>query len=407
MATTYKIFLDRRRERKNNSYPLKMRITLNRKCKEVPLNVSLPIEAWDETKQRVKPSHPNEKLITLKISKTLKELQETSLKFDTTDTVISLDNLANVVNKKQSNDCTFFSYAKQQIDTMIQSGRVGNAIAYKDATNKLLSFTNMKGLKFESIDYKLLESFTSTMLSKGIKVNTIAIYMREIRAIYNKAIKEGIVEQKYYPFNKYRIKTAKTISRALTVDEMKSIVELKLEPNTAIWHNRNYFLLSFCLIGTNFTDIFKLTSKSIINDRIIFDRSKTHKIYSIKLHPIAKQILSQYYNPDDDSYYLLPVLKCGDCPEKHKKDAKQAIKTTNEYLYKIAGLCSLKQNVTSYYARYSWANICKGLGFSKDLIAEALGHSYGNAVTGIYLDNYGNEIIDKANEAVISAVFLG
>jgi len=88
-----------------------------------------------------------------------------------------------------------------------------------------------------------------------------------------------------------------------------------------------------------------------------------------------------------------------------KRKALQGIKTTNEYLYRIAEELKINQNITSYYARYSWANICKGLGFSKDLIAEALGHSYGNAVTGIYLDNYGNEIIDAANEKVIAAVF--
>jgi len=51
------------------------------------------------------------------------------------------------------------------------------------------------------------------------------------------------------------------------------------------------------------------------------------------------------------------------------------------------------------------ANIAKSLGYSKDLIAEALGHEYGNSVTGIYLDNYSNEMIGEANANVIAAVF--
>src|ERR1035437_2631195 len=132
MAITYKIFLDQRRVKENNHYPLKMRITMDRRSKEVPLNVLLPVEAWDEGKQRVKPDYPNETLITLKISKTLKELQETSLRFDTADKVITLDNLGNVVTKKQETVTTFFSYGNQQVQTMIQSGRIGNAIAYKN-----------------------------------------------------------------------------------------------------------------------------------------------------------------------------------------------------------------------------------------------------------------------------------
>lgn len=46
--------------------------------------------------------------------------------------------------------------------------------------------------------------------------------------------------------------------------------------------------------------------------------------------------------------------------------------------------------------------VTKANDYSKDLIAEALGHSYRNSVTGIYLDCYGDEIIDSANEHLIT-----
>ncbi len=405
MATTYKIFLDKRRDKKNNCYPLKVRITHDRRSKEVSLNLQLPNEAWDETRHRIKPSHPNEKLITLKINKTLKELQESSLKLETGGNLVTLDGIAKAIIKKPTEIVTFFSYADHQVAAMENSGRIGNALAYKHAIAKLLSYTNNKMLRFECIDYRLLENFTSTMLSQGTKINTIAIYMREIRAIYNKAIKEGIVEQKYYPFSTYKIKNAKTISRALTVDEMKSIIRLEIEPNTTMWHSRNYFLLSYCLIGMNFTDMFLLTPDSIQNDRIMYSRSKTKKVYSINLHTIAKSILHHYYNPENKQDFLLPVLSKNDSPAMVKRKAKQAIKTTNEYMGRIAAKCSINLPVSTYYARYSWANICRGLGYSKDIIAQALGHEIGNRVTGIYLDNYGDEKIDAANKEVIETVF--
>jgi len=62
--------------------------------------------------------------------------------------------------------------------------------------------------------------------------------------------------------------------------------------------------------------------------------------------------------------------------------------------------------LTFYYARYTWANVAKQLGYSKDKIAEALGHEYGNKVTGIYLDNYGNEVIDEMNLEVINTTLF-
>jgi integrase/recombinase XerD len=250
MVTTFKAFLNERRQKSDGTYPLIIRITADRKHKEIPLNIYLKKEEWDKKNNRVILTHQNAKLITHKINQTLNDLQEAVLKFETANTELTLDIIADTVTKKQcAVATTFFSYANQLVEIMMQTRRIGNAIAYKNAISKLLHFTNNKALKFEQIDFKLLDSFTNTMLSKGTKINTVAIYMRELRAIYNKAIKEDIVDEKYYPFKKYKIKNARTVSRALTIDEMKKIVQLDLKPNTVQWHSRNYFLLSFCLIG--------------------------------------------------------------------------------------------------------------------------------------------------------------
>jgi integrase len=54
------------------------------------------------------------------------------------------------------------------------------------------------------------------------------------------------------------------------------------------------------------------------------------------------------------------------------------------------------ENLSTYASRHSWATIAKNMGYSKDLIAEALGHEYGNKVPGMYLDQYSNDVIDTA-----------
>ena len=122
------------------------------------------------------------------------------------------------------------------------------------------------------------------------------------------------------------------------------------------------------------------------------------------MHPKASEILNGFMGKAAEGFYLPFVVDKND-PQLLKKDILQVIKTTNEYLRKIAKLCEIDKPVSTYYARYSWANIAKSQGYSKDMIAEALGHEYGNRVTGIYLDNYDNEIIDKMSEQVIKAVF--
>lgn len=260
---------------------------------------------------------------------------------------------------------------------------------------------------FEDLTYKRLIELQDSMLAEQIKVNTISVYMRTIRAVFNRAIREGLIPATCYPFTAYRIKNEKTVNRTLTLKEMRSIAKLKLEPGTPIWHWRNYFLLSFCLIGVNFADMLTLTNGSIVDGRVVFRRKKTGKVYSIRLHPKAAELLSYYTStgsPSNDTR-LLPVLKQSCDPVKLKTDTWQAIKTCNEYLCRIAEQLSIDKDITTYYARYTWANIARSSGYSKDIIGQALGHSYGNATTSIYLDDYDNEVIDVANTKVIMAVF--
>lgn len=95
--------------------------------------------------------------------------------------------------------------------------------------------------------------------TKGVKVNSIAAYLRSIRAIYNKAIKSELANMADYPFNKLKLETEDTPSRSLSIEEMKRFVSEPLPENTPIWHHRNYFVLSFCLVGINYADSYPRT----------------------------------------------------------------------------------------------------------------------------------------------------
>ncbi|TMI89426.1 MAG: hypothetical protein E6H08_16530 [Bacteroidetes bacterium] len=300
-----------------------------------------------------------------------------------------------------------FIYGKEHITKLQETGNIGNSIAYSCALSKLKSYVNKDNLTFEEINYKFLESFNASMLADNIKLNTISLYLRTIRALFNKAIKDGTLEARFYPFSNFKIKTEQTISRALTSLEMAKIASLKLPENTPIWHQKSLFLLSFCFIGINLADLLTLTRENLVDGRIVFRRKKTHKVYSIQIQGKAMEILNFYFKalPDNNRDFLLPFVVQKNNPIQLKKDIHQAIKNCNDYLAKVATQCKIDKLITTYYARYSWANIAKSLGYSKDMIAEALGHQYGNKVTGIYLDNYDNETIDSMNGKVIEAVF--
>ena len=66
----------------------------------------------------------------------------------------------------------------------------------------------------------------------------------------------------------------------------------------------------------------------------------------------------------------------------------------------------LQRGLTLYWARYSWATYAAELDVPKDTISEALGHSYGSNITGVYIQ-FKREKIDVANRRVIDYVLKG
>lgn len=398
---TLKTVLDTRRAKADGTYPLYIRITQDSQTRSVALNAYLLPEQWDNGKQKVKRNYQNYKSLNLKIKKKHLEIEEVILELENKNENISAQAIKDHLDKPKT-PTDYFLFAEKEIDRLKKIGKFGTARTYQHSINKLRNFSLRKSINFESLNYQFLEKWKTTMFEGGMKANSISVYLRSIRAIYNKAIKAGIVDASFYPFKDFKIPQEKTISRALSCQEIKKIAELDLPEDSPIWRYRNYFLLSFYLIGISFIDMAMLKVENIQDGRIIYRRRKTGKIYSIKILPAAEKIILHYcdYKKQDKTDFLLPIIPAHLNSEDQVEKARDGYRKCNKYLKKMAKLCGIDKPITTYYARYSWANIAKELGYSKDLIAEALGHEYGNKVTGIYLDHYGNKVIDEANERV-------
>jgi len=118
--------------------------------------------------------------------------------------------------------------------------------------------------------------------------------MRTLRAFYNKAIKHKVVDRSLYPFHDITLKAEKTKKRAIDKLLIKEIIDLDLTEHSTIWHVRNWFMLSFYLIGISIVDLALLTPSNIKNGRICYKRQKTGKLYDIKLLPQALAGLSYH-----------------------------------------------------------------------------------------------------------------
>jgi integrase/recombinase XerD len=395
-----KALLDTRRQKSDGCFNIIFRVTHERKVYTLNSGISTTELYWNKQRSEIDKTHPNSKLLNIKLSSEFFKIQQVLLELDDVFTIKELRN--RVEGKPESfKEVTFKSFSDKLILQMLEINKTGNALVYQTAVNRFVAFYGKDDFVFKDVNYSVLEQFEHHLLLAGLKLNSISNYIRTIRAIYNKAIKLKVVERSFYPFYDISIKSEKTAKRAILKDDIYKLKQVSLEKHSTAWRSLNYFLLSFYLRGISFTDLAYLTTKNIVDGRIEYKRRKTHKNYSIKLLPEAEILFQQFEVVE--SKYLLPILS-NDAIEdglKTKKVIRQCIKTTNKYLKRLAVEVGLGSPVTTYTSRHSFGTIAKRLGYSNELIAESLGHEYGNKITNIYLDTYDTEMLDAMHQHVI------
>lgn len=135
--------------------------------------------------------------------------------------------------------------------------------------------------------------------------------MRTLRAVYNRAIKQGIADQSKYPFRDYKIKNGVPSRKALTEQEFVAFRNIQLKHGSPLAEARKLFMVSFYLRGINWKDLALLRVKNVQGDfdRITYIRQKTkNKYFSIKISPKLKEIMLSYlgrdYEKDD---FIFPM----------------------------------------------------------------------------------------------------
>jgi len=397
-----KTVLDKRKIKKDDTYPISFRIYHQGKTRMISSKISIHEKFWDEKKKLVKTSHPNNVALNLHLTKQLADIQS-ELLMANDDKIKSFVKPAPVVKIKEVLKPTVFEFTKELIIELRLDNKIGNAWVYESTINALKKFHPDTNLYFEQIDFQFLDKYNKHLLRSGVKHNTAFFYMRTLRAFYNKAIKHKIVDRNLYPFHDISLKAEKTKKRAIDKLLIKEILDLELEVASSIWHVRNWFMLSFYLMGISFVDLALLSADNIKNGRISYKRQKTGKQYDIKLAPQAVALIDLYQKQPYG--FILPIInRRTKNDEERLRLIKDRTRLANKYLKRMAGLIETDETITTYTSRHSWATICKKLGFSIEIIAESLGHEYGNKTTAVYLDSFDQEVIDDANEKVANSV---
>jgi integrase len=403
MTTNIVISLDERREKKDGSYPLVMRLGHNKRTTSIPLGVSLFTKDWDEETRIVKKSYQGSGSVTRlnnTIQKTKSDAMDIIIKLNETGVLQNLS-ILDIKSRlvKKSASTSFFEYTNQQIEDLVTANRIGTARSYKGVVAVLKTFNNDRDLSFKEINYTFLTKLENWHLSKGNSYNSLSVYVRAIRAIFNKAIKEAIIEKDLYPFTDYKVKSVPTEKRALDIELLQAIIKREIPDNDICFNPRNYFVASYMMYGMNFTDMAYLKKSNLVDGRIQYRRRKTSKLYDIKVTPNLNTILQHYISLDENSVYIFPIVK-REGALLQDKDIQWSRKRYNKKLKMLATLCGIEQNLTSYVSRHSFATQAMLQQVPLNAISTMLGHS-SLKTTEIYLKSLSTSILDDYNAKIL------
>jgi hypothetical protein len=397
---TIKIVLDQRRAKINETFPVVLRIRHKDRYFDIKTNYCICKNLFDEKKQIIVGNMDANFNIEEQKEKYSKRIRE-FLK-ENRNTTFEINTLKRYVLQKPAELTTIKEFWNEVIQQLLDSNRLGTAKSYITTLSVISKIIDCN-CKFSQVSYKDLIIIETTLLKRGVSVNGIAVYMRTFRAICNRAILYNVANHDWYPFRKYKIKKEKTTPRTISIHEMQLYFNYTTHPTDKLYKSWCIGKLIFMLRGINLTDLLLLKKSNVHNDRIIYKRAKTGKMYSVKILPQVHYLITEF---TDNTEYLFGSLM-SHYDKSTLQDGKLYAdfrKKLNKKLKMISKLLEIETPITTYVFRYSYANIAKQLGYSKDLIAEALGHEYGNAVTGIYLEMFDNDIVDKMNEQVLNAV---
>jgi len=391
------------RAKKNGSYPVCLVVSFNGTKKRYRTDVELSTDDWKKIKSpKLRDENLKEKRSDIhgyikKAESIGKKLFEFS--FEAFEEEYFKKRHINI------DDISFEDCAKGFMKEKESEWSIKTSIMYGTIIASVGKF--QPSLRMKGVTTEFLRKYENHLTSKEKSISTIGIYLRQIRAVCNYAIRKKYILAEKYPFKNFTVPAAQKNKRALSNDDIKTFIEYKSdkpEERKAI----DFWTFSYLGNGMNFKDVALLKYSNIQGDNIKFYRSKTKKTnkgelkeINIYILPRIREIIESRGNSCvTGKEYIFPILQLGMSPKEQLDTIAQFIKTTNKYLKRITEALEWDVVVTTYYARHSYATRLKRAGASIPYISESLGH--GNvSTTENYLGSFTDESVKQNAELLM------
>lgn len=316
----------------------------------------------------------------------------------------------------------FWTFSKRIIEQRLKTGHAKTAECMARSVHAFRDYMRVQVLDVSAITPSVIRGFMdhlreprrvcrrdqfgrlNVVHKEALTDSSAKAYAVDLRTIFNCARAEYNVDDvliRNNPFagvNLSRRADSSAGFRALELDEVARIFSSspagELEKMA-----RDVFCISFCLCGANVTDIYSMPA--LTNGRAEYCRMKTKgrradkAFVSVKVPDVIATECREWCSRRSDR------LAFRFSEMYSSKDG--FLRAVNDGLHSLARHLGIS-DLTSYYARHSWATIARNCcGLNIEDISAALNHVAKDRVTDRYIKRDFSRI-DSANEAVLKAV---
>lgn len=377
----------------------------NRTVRQISTDMHIPPHQWNAGAMELDTSADNSGILPhyrLTIRRDMQLLRTIIEDMETFGSSYSADDIVNEYNNRRGNVYSL-KYIEQETSILILEGRFGTARNRTRARNSFAAFLGGKDILLAEWNRTLINEYSSWLRRRSLTRNTISFYMRILRTVYNKAVKEGIISQTY-PFQDAYTGVDRTRKRAVGEDVIIRLCMLDLDGSPSLDLARDMFIFSYCTRGMAFVDMAYLRHCDIRDGSIRYCRRKTGQRLSIRIEPCIERILHKYSGAGDGTPYVFPILRTSD-----RKDAFRQYQTAlgyyNRKLKRLSSMLGLDTALSSYTARHTWATAARNRNTPLSVISSGMGHT-SQKTTEIYLASLDESVIDRVNSDLIAPLNL-
>jgi len=270
MKATAGIYLDVRKKNKDEKYYVKIRVTHMRVQKYYPTDISLNEPDYDKVMARTPKG--KDKDIRIELDARLAKARAAINSIP----VFTFTEFERNYNTTAKSAYDIFPVFDAIIREKKAIKKPKTASIYQTAVNSLTNFKSKIG--FYDVNARFLQEYQQWMIDNGKSLTSISMYLRCLRTVYNRAMKDGIVrDSSLYPFKTrgFVIPAGRNTKKALTKEEIRLVAEFENLCSSIEEYARDMWIFSYLSNGLNMNDIFRMKWSQIRGSYIYVVRNKT------------------------------------------------------------------------------------------------------------------------------------